>query len=87
MRPSRVNLFNFGFQISDFGFGADDLSVGDVKIGDFISFVCGIDDPTVANDNRVHVWGAHACSVLVAAFCGDELLSDFAAISDCCPDM
>ena len=23
---------------------------------------------------RIEFWGAHACSVLVAAFCGDELL-------------
>ena len=26
-----------------------------------------------------HVWGAHAYSVLVSAFCGDELQVNFAA--------
>ena len=52
-----------------------------------ISLVRGIDHATVSNDGRAHVREAHACSVLVAASCGDELLSDFAAISDCCPDV
>src|SRR4029077_19684734 len=86
-QSARVNLFNFGFRTSNFGFGRDDFSISNVEIGDFIPLVRGIDHPPVANDGRAHVRGAHACSVLVAAFCGDKLLSDFAAISDCCPDV
>ncbi|PYJ27930.1 MAG: hypothetical protein DME90_09055, partial [Verrucomicrobia bacterium] len=72
----------FGFLISDFGFGGDDFSASDAKVSNFISLVCGIDHASVANDRRAHVWGAHACSVLVAASCGDELFSDFAAKAD-----
>src|SRR5262249_24598660 len=72
---------------SDFGFARNDFSVGDVNISDFITFIRGIEHATVANDCGVHVRGAHACSVLVAAFCGDELLSDFTAICDCSHDV
>jgi hypothetical protein len=86
-QTTRVNLFNFGFRTSDFGFGRDDFSITDVEIGNSIPLVCRIDDPAVSNDGRVHVRGAHACSVLVAESCGDELLSDFAAMSGCCPDV
>ncbi len=31
------------------------------------------------NNRKSSAWGAHACSVLVAAFCGDELPSKTAA--------
>src|SRR4029077_15620932 len=85
-QPTRVNLFNFGFRTSNFGLGPDDFSISDVNIGNSIPLVCGIDHATVADDGRAHVRGANACSVLVAASCGDELLSDIAAMSDCCPD-
>ena len=50
----RVNLFNFGFWISDFGFRAGDFSIRDVKIGDFIPLICGIDNPAVPNNCGVH---------------------------------
>ncbi len=56
----RVNLFNFRFPAAagqlraNFGFRADDLSIRDVKIGDFIPLVCGIDNSTVSNDCGAH---------------------------------
>lgn len=73
-QPMRVNFFNFGFRSLNFGFGRDDFFISDINVGKFIPFIRGIDHATVANDRGVHVRGAHACSVLVAAFCGGELL-------------
>jgi len=65
------------------GFRRDDFSISDVQISDLVPFVCGIDDAAVPDDGGVHVRGAHACSVLVAAFCGDELFSDVTVMPDC----
>src|SRR5262245_65296948 len=86
-QSASVDLFNFGFRTSNFGFGAKNFSAGDVEIADFIPLIGRVDHAAVANNRGAHVWGAHACSVLFAASCGDELLSDFAVMSDCCPDV
>src|SRR5437763_15219530 len=50
----RVDLSNFGFRISDFGFGGDDLSIADVDVADLIPLICGVDYSSVANNHSAH---------------------------------
>src|SRR5205085_6110173 len=50
----RVDLSNFGFRISDFGFGGDDLSIAEVDVADLIPLVCGVDYSSVANNHSAH---------------------------------
>jgi hypothetical protein len=54
-QPTRVNVFNFGFRIPYFGFGRDDFAISDVKIGNLVPLIRGIDHTPVANDDRAHV--------------------------------
>src|SRR5262249_24786204 len=52
-QPTGVNFFNLGFRTSNFGFRAQDFSVGDVKISNFIPVIRRIDHTTVPNDGGV----------------------------------
>src|SRR5215216_1196356 len=77
----RINLFNLGFLAFDQCFLCYP-PVDDIKIGIFISLVCGIDDAAVANDGRAHVWVAHASRVLVSASRRNRLFPSIVTFCD-----
>ena len=55
-QTARIDFFNFGIRISEFGSGGDNLSVFDVNISDLIPLIRRVDHVTVANDRRAHVF-------------------------------